>query len=250
MALTSFIIKIMNKRLFFFTLIPLAMVGGYCLLGGEQQLSNTSIRKPDSTPTKVVAQSSIKDGAGTIMTAWGYSPFSTASPSTVPDTKTLATERMEKMRSMGVNTPEKYFFMPLKTLKELGKMGDTFALLQLGQQYWDERAMLEQDPDYDFKENPKALALQYTNEAFLAGYNHAALILAHRLSQENPTEAYAWALVSRELGDTDANKVLLSTSSLLNSPQIQQAQLIAMNKSLELSKLWAAKLYPNENRPQ
>ena len=110
--------------------------------------------------------------------------------------------------------------------------------------------MLEQDPDYDFKADPRSLALQYTQEAFLAGYNRAALVLANRLSQENPTEAYAWALISQELGDRDANKVLLATSSQLNLPQIQQAQLIALKKNLELSKLWRTKLYPVESNIQ
>lgn len=191
-----------------------------------------------------------KGDANSAMTAWGYSPFSTAPPPVVPDAKTRATERMKKMQEMGLNTPEKYFFMPLRTLKELGKTGDVFALLQLGQQYWDEVAMLEQDPDYDFKANPRSLALQYTQEAYLAGYNRAALVLANRLSQDNPTEAYAWALVSQELGDRDANKVLLSTSSQLNLPQIQQAQLIALKKNIELSKLWRTKLYPGESNIQ
>ncbi|MBV6320634.1 hypothetical protein [Duganella violaceipulchra] len=239
----------MNK-LFFIALIPLTIGGGYYLLGGEPRPSNTPIGGPGSPPAKATAQTPTKEGAGPVMRAWGYSPFGTASPSTVPDAKTLATERMEKMRKMGVGTPEKYFYMPLKVLKELGKTGDPFALLQLGQQYWDEGAMLEQDPDYDFKENPKSLALRYTNEAFLAGYNRAALILANRLSQENPTEAYAWALVSQESGDKDANKVLLSTAPQLDLPQIQQAQLIAMNKNLELSKLWAIKLYPSASHSQ
>jgi hypothetical protein len=236
----------MNKLLLI-PVLALAVAGGYRLMDCGRLSEGATLQNAPGHPSKTSGQKQ-SAGAGNVeLHAWGYSPFGPSPATSFLERKTHVSERMEKMRKAGLKTPEKYFSMPLKTLQELGKEGDVFALLQLGQQFWDENATLEQDPDYDFTVNPKVLASRYMNEAFLAGYNHAALVLAERLAQQSPTDGYTWALVAQQFGDKDASQLLQTLSHQLSSKQSQEAQLAAMNKNLEVSKLWREKLYPAPN---
>jgi len=136
--------------------------------------------------------------------SWPGSPFGSGQVATgeTPPRPAYIIARQKKMESLGYGSPPEYYEMDLKTLKKLAKQQDVFALLQLAEQYYNEERRLSSDPEFPRNEDPKQLAKQYLANAAGAGHSRAASILARHYFEENdPVNAYAWRLVSEQIGD-------------------------------------------------
>ncbi|HEX8405049.1 MAG TPA: hypothetical protein VF670_10560 [Duganella sp.] len=158
------------------------------------------------------------------------SPFSGA----VTSETTLAQQRLEarekQMAKGGYGTPAEYFHLPLSKLKELAAKGDMFALIQLGQQYWDESSTIASDPTFDTSAPPNKLAVEYMSRAVMAGATQPALTLATRLAASEPSESYAWALFAEKLQVGGAAELAAKLRTRLSAPDIDAARLSAEQK--------------------
>ncbi|MEV4778121.1 hypothetical protein [Burkholderia sp. LMU1-1-1.1] len=167
-------------------------------------------------------------GANNMQT--GGSPFS---GSGATDT-TLAQQRYEarekRMAQGGYGTPAEYYYLPLTKLKELASRGDIYALLQLGQQYWDEPDALASEAGFDRSVPSNKLAVEYLSRAVMAGATQPALTLATRLAASDPAESYAWALFAEKLQISGATEMASQLRTRLSDRDISAALVSAEQK--------------------
>jgi hypothetical protein len=145
-----------------------------------------------------------RDGSALGGSSWPGSPFGSGqvAAAETPHRPAYIIARQKKMESLGYGSPPEYYEMDLKTLKRLAKQQDVFALLQLAEQYYNEERRLSSDPEFPKNEDPKQLAKQYLANAAGAGHSRAAAILArHYFDENDQVNAYAWRLVSEQIGD-------------------------------------------------
>lgn len=135
--------------------------------------------------------------------------------------------RRKKMAGSHYATPHEYDSMSLKTLKELAKKGDVFAMLQLGEQFYSEGAELRSNPEYETVDN-KLVAKQYFADAVAAGHIHIADILVAKYVEENNlVDAYAWHLLSKRFKDVGIDELYRRDSIYagLSNEQINEANI-------------------------
>ncbi|WP_395005457.1 hypothetical protein [Undibacterium sp.] len=112
-------------------------------------------------------------------------------------------ERTKKLQELGYMLPPEYYSKDLKTLRRMAKAGDAFAMMHIGEKYYFEMQGQTQHPDFEKNMDYAKAAKQSFQDALAAGNIRSAGIIAELYFQEkNPTEAYAWHLVSDQLGDS------------------------------------------------
>ena len=134
------------------------------------------------------------------------------------------------MAQGGYGTPAEYYYLPLTKLKELASNGDIFALLQLGQQYWDEPDAIASEAGFDTSAPPSKLAVEYLSRAVMAGATQPALTLATRLAVSEPAESYAWALFAEKLQISGATEMASQLRTRLSDRDIGAAVVSAEQK--------------------
>ena len=138
--------------------------------------------------------------------------------------------REQRMAQGGYGTPAEYFYLPLTKLKELASRGDIFALIQLGQQYWDEPDAIASEAGFDASAPPNKLAVEYLSRAVMAGATQPALTLATRLAISDPPESYAWALFAEKLQIGGATEMASRLRTGLSDRDIEAARISAEQK--------------------
>lgn len=206
-------------------------IAGYVLLAGTDPTPTTPPQPSHTGPELSVDGSSApRFTAQANNVQSGHSPFS---DSAANDT-TLAQQRYEarekRMAQGGYGTPTEYYYLPLTKLKELASRGDIYALLQLGQQYWDEPDALASEAGFDRSAPSNKLAVEYLSRAVMAGATQPALTLATRLAASDPTESYAWALFAEKLQITGATEMASQLRARLSDRDISAALLSAEQK--------------------
>ena len=170
----------------------------------------------------------------------GSSPFSGAAARETALTQQRHDAREKRMAQGGYGTPAEYFYLPLTKLKELASNGDIYALLQLGQQYWDEPDVIASEAGFDTSAPPNKLAVEYLSRAVMAGATQPALTLATRLSASDPTESYAWALFAEKLQIPDATETATKLRTRLSDRDIDVARISADQKLGRMTQATAA----------
>lgn len=149
--------------------------------------------------------------------------------------------RRQKLQSLGYMVPTDYYTKDLKTLRQLAKAGDAYAMVHLGEKYAFELNGQTSHPEFEQGVDYAKAAKQSFKDALVAGNTRSAGIIAELYFQEkNVTEAYAWHLVSDQLGDDiSANWFKRTEMAQQASAQVKQAAQMRANQimtELKLSK--------------
>lgn len=147
--------------------------------------------------------------------------------------------RRKKMIALGYMVPTDYYSKDVKTLKQLAKAGDAYAMVHLGEKYYFELNGQIANPEFERGLDYPVAAKQAFKDALVAGNVRSAGIIAEIYFQEkNPTEAYAWHLVSDQLGDDISAEWFRRTDMAKQaSPEIRQAAAIRAAQILRELKL-------------
>lgn len=147
--------------------------------------------------------------------------------------------RRQKMQSLGYMVPTEYYTKDLKTLRQLAKSGDAYAMVHLGEKYAFELNGQTSNPEFEQGVDYAKAAKQSFKDALVAGNIRSAGIIAELYFQEqNVTEAYAWHLVSDQLGDDiSANWFKRTEMAQQASAQVKQAAQTRANQIMSELKL-------------
>nr|WP_315213003.1 hypothetical protein [uncultured Duganella sp.] len=188
----------------------------------------------DSADTTAVApplpHGAAPAAAATAATQQTRSPFSGAAPTETTIAQQRYDAREKRMAQGGYGTPAEYFYLPLAQLKQLAATGNIYALIQLGQQYWDEPDAIAAQAGFDASVPPNKLAVAYFSRAVMAGATQPALTLATRLSASEPSESYAWALFAEKLQVKGASELASQLRARLSDREIDAARISAEQK--------------------
>ncbi len=111
--------------------------------------------------------------------------------------------RNKKLQELGYMLPPEYYAKDLRTLRKMAKAGDAYAMMHIGEKYYFELQGQEQHPEFEKNMDYAKAAKQSFQDALVAGNIRSAGIIAELYFQEkNSTEAYAWHLISDQLGDS------------------------------------------------
>lgn len=106
------------------------------------------------------------------------------------------------MKKGGYSTPSYYFTMNLKQLEKLAKDGDRYAILQLGEQYWEDVELIQWDPDFKSNESSRTIATRYFERAILEGQFDIAAVLAQKaVEDQDLIEGQAWQIVFQRISE-------------------------------------------------
>lgn len=212
-------------------LAALILAGILWMSSGEQTRNSTVVIAPDGKRDEPASTQSPKDSLSEKggpnrdqHGAWQASPFQIADGKTnsgvLPEMPALAAAapadkaepevvspeeaaRRKKMADLGYLLPPEYYNKDLKTLRKLAKAGDAFAMMHMGEKYYFEMNGQTNHPEYESTMDYANAAKQSFKDALAAGNIRSAGIIAELYFQEkNTTEAYAWHLVSDQLGDS------------------------------------------------
>ena len=148
--------------------------------------------------------------------------------------------RRQKMEALGYMVPTDYYGKDVKTLRAMARRGDAFAMVHLGEKYYFELNGNKSNPDYDSKTDYPSAAKQSFKEALAAGNIRSAGIISELYLQENNVvEAYAWHIVSEQMGDSISADWFRGTkvAQQANDSLKQQASARAAKISAELNLL-------------
>lgn len=166
--------------------------------------ADIAMHKPNST-------------SSTNMESWQTSPFasgegklggevSSSKQAAPPEPEVVSPEelaRRKKMQALGYMVPTDYYQKDLRTLRQMAKNGDAYAMVHLGEKYYFELNGRDQSPDFEKGVDYAAQARQSFSQALAAGNIRSAAIISETYMQENKrVEAYAWHLLSEQLGDS------------------------------------------------
>ena len=176
-----------------------------------QAIGQTEARNNASTATLAHNNTS-----STQMESWQTSPFasgegklgneaSTSSKPASPEAEVVSAEelaRRKKMQDLGYMVPTDYYQKDLRTLRQMAKNGDAFAMVHLGEKYYFELNGRDQSPDFEKGVDYATEARRSFSQALAAGNIRSAAIISETYMQENKRiEAYAWHMLSEQLGD-------------------------------------------------
>ena len=152
-----------------------------------------------------------------------------AAPATTPEKEVISAKEAalrKKMEALGYMVPPSYYAKNLTTLREMGRQGDAFALVHLGEKYYFELNGQKNNPEFDPAMDYPAAAKKSFSEALAVGNIRSAGIISELYLQENnPVDAYAWHLLSKRLGDNISAEWFEKTNvhASLNEQQKQLA---------------------------
>lgn len=127
------------------------------------------------------------------------SPFSSAAPPKI-DQAAIIAARIERMKKLHYETPDRYNKLGIKELVSLASKNDTFAAIQLGERYWSEKDSAEWDPDFDFSQSNKTIAKKYFALAIRTGsYKVSDAVAVKSAEDGDMIDAEAWRFVSTAL---------------------------------------------------
>lgn len=135
--------------------------------------------------------------------------------------------RRKKMEKLGYMVPPDYYTKNLASLRQLAQRGDAFALVHLGEKYYFELNGQRSNPEFDPAMNYPDAAKKSFSEALAVGNIRSAAIISEIYLQENnAVDAYAWHLLSKQLGDSISAEWFEKTKlfASLSEQQKQQAQ--------------------------
>lgn len=151
------------------------------------------------------------------------SPFSSSAAPTIDHAAVIA-KRVERMKKLHLNMPDRYNKLSIKELDFLAKTSDSFAAVQLGERYWSEKASAEWDPDFDISAPNKVIAQQYFERAIRGGAMNATDAISAKAAEEGDVvEAQAWRIVSGLLDKLVPYEHNLSVNIRQLSPAEEQA---------------------------
>lgn len=146
--------------------------------------------------------------------AWQSSPFSNGAPAATtsaagnaaPEPEVVPpaeAARRKKMKELGYMIPTEYYKKDVRSLRELARNGDPYAMVHLGEKYYFELSGAKQHPEFDPSMDYTQAARESFTGALAAGNIRSAAIISETYIQENnAVEAYAWHLLSEQLGDS------------------------------------------------
>nr|CCO25567.1 Hypothetical protein HCH_06672 [uncultured bacterium] len=158
--------------------------------------------------------------ATSLMSSWQVSPFSSGEGKSLPnnaiaqvdtaiskpDTEIVSAEelaRRKKMEALGYMLPPDYYKKDINTLRQLAKNGDAFAMVHLGEKFYFELNGRPQNPDFEKGVDYASQARLSFSQALAAGNIRSAAIISETYLEENKrVEAYAWHILSEQLGDS------------------------------------------------
>lgn len=180
---------------------------------GKDQVQPQSVIRAQTEPSRATS-------GGHDINPWQASPFETgasqpqalsrtlaqnSSATSEPEKEVVSAEelaRRKKMAALGYMVPTDYYTKDVKTLRQLAKSGDAYAMVHLGEKYAFELNGQTTHPEFEQGIDYAKAAKQSFRDALVAGNIRSAGIIAELYFQEkNATEAYAWHLVSDQLGD-------------------------------------------------
>lgn len=210
-------------------------IAGYILFNSADSApaAPTSSYRSELAPSAGPSTASHANGRAT--GRQGMSPFSGTAANKTAMTQQRYEAREKRMASGGYGTPAEYFYLPLAKLEELAANGNVFALLQLGQQYWDEPDAITTEAGFNNTAPPNKLAVEYFSRAVMAGATQPALTLATRLSASEPSESYAWALFAEKLQIGGAAEMASQLRARLSDRDIDAARISAEQKLNQMS---------------
>ena len=216
----------MKKTIYLSLVLAATAVLIYWLPSDDQRLGVTQDEAAPALSTQGNTQSMSKQKQSSQSSAkndWSASPFELADGTDVqltpqansvtaaqsmlalPEPEIITPEeaaRRKKLHDLGYMVPPEYYEKNLKTLKQMAKKGDAYAMVHLGEKYYFELNGQTQHPEYESNVDYNRAAKQSFQDALAAGNVRSAGIIAELYFQEkNSLEAYAWHLVSGRLGD-------------------------------------------------
>lgn len=143
--------------------------------------------------------------------------------------------RRKKMADLGYLLPPEYYSKDLKTLRKMAKAGDAFAMMHIGEKYYFEMNGQTNHPEFESNMDYSNAAKQSFKDALAAGNIRSAGIIAELYFQEkNTAEAYAWHLVSEQLGDSISadwfrrtDMAMQASEAVKQAAAIRAAQILA-----------------------
>ncbi|AZP12321.1 sel1 repeat family protein [Undibacterium parvum] len=131
--------------------------------------------------------------------------------------------RRKQMEQLGYMVPPEYYTKDLKTLRKMAKAGDAFAMVHIGEKYAFELNGQKDNPEFDPSMNYPDAAKQSFKQALVAGNIRSAGIISELyFNENNALEAYAWHIVSEQMGDSiSADWFRLNDMSKNASPQLK-----------------------------
>ncbi|SHG39851.1 hypothetical protein [Massilia sp. CF038] len=143
--------------------------------------------------------------------------------------------RRQRMQARQYSTPEPYYTMDLRTLTALARQGDSFAMIQMAEQYESEWEVLQDDPGFDRGADPARLSRQLFSLAIKSGYPHIAAVMAAKaLDQGDLVDAHAWTRVAEALHDADSATLKRRAGSFQRLTHAERARAQASYDSLVL----------------
>ena len=184
------------------------------------------------------------NGSNLGLPATTVSASATDSASQTPEKEVITPQeaaRRQKMEQLGYMVPPDYYNKDLKTLQKMAKAGDAFAMVHIGEKYAFELNGQTNNPEFDSKIDYASAAKQSFKEALVAGNIRSAGIIAELYFQEkNSMQAYAWHLVSDQMGDSisadwfrSTDMAKNATPELKNAAATRAAQIISELKAMQ-----------------
>jgi hypothetical protein len=216
-----------------------SVAAAFYLTSSDQQAEQAKIVEP-ATPAHPTSADFPQAHAAKSLAASLGSPFGRGAPPSQRSVEQRAQERKLVMEKNHYSTPAAYFTMSLKELQARARQNDVFALLQLGQQYWAESEEIATDPSYDKATSPQNTAISMMSAAATQGHSHAATITASMYeSQGQGLQAYAWMLISEQMGDLSLQEQRKSYESRLTNVQRDEAAGLASTTGRQIqSNVW------------
>jgi hypothetical protein len=168
--------------------------------------------QPNTAPAEVQAEAaSAQSRASTVFqgNSWGSSPFALGAQHTATDQTEMIKQRRKVMTAGGYQTPERYFSMSVKELRQLASVGDVSAMLQLGERHWSESASADHDPELDVEGISRDVATRYFIRALQGGAAMVTTVMAKRTyGNGDIVEAAAWDRLARRYGQHQNNQAV------------------------------------------